>query len=249
MIAGIFLTHSRGALIALTAIAIVALRRRIGTVPAVLLAAALLLGAMALQFTGGRDISASAGEDRTALWGEGLALLKTHPAFGVGYESFSDYSDEHLTAHNSVIVCAAELGLFGLYFWSMFLFTTVRDALAITAPIKVSEEEPAPIDEPPFPGAAMRTGKLDDAEIVRWGRLVVLSLTGFLVAGMFLSRAFVITLFLLGGIAEVVFEMARERGLVAPRPKLPRVLWYSGCLMISLLIMMYIIVRVLNLMH
>jgi hypothetical protein len=249
LLVGVFLTHSRGALVALAAIAIVAGRRRIGTVPAVLLGVALFSGAMALQFTAGRDISATAGEDRTALWGEGLTMLKAHPAFGVGYGSFSDYSDEQLTAHNTIIVCAAELGLFGMYFWSMFLFTTARDALAISAPMKVSEEVPVPIDEPPFPRALMKSGPLDNTEIIRWGRLVFLSITGFLVAGMFLSRAFTITLFLLGGMAEVIFEMALERGMVAPRPKLPRVLWYSGCLMISLLLMMYIIVRVLKLMH
>ena len=46
---------------------------------------------------------------------------------------------------------------------------------------------------------------------------MVLSLTGFLVAGMFLSRAYVLTLFLLGGMAEVVYEMALRRGMIAPR--------------------------------
>ena len=249
LLAGVFLTHSRGALVALMAVAIAAGRRRIGTVPAVLLAVGLFSAAMALHFTGGRDISADAGEDRTALWSEGLDILKQYPVFGVGFGGFSDYSDEHLTAHNSVIVCAAELGLFGLYFWSMFLFATVKDALAITSHMKATEGEPVVLEEPPFPRAVMKTEVLDAAEINRLGRLVVLSLTGFLVAGMFLSRAFAVTLFLLGGMAEVVFQMALERGMVAPRMSLPRVLGYAGGLMISLLLMMYIVIRGLNLMQ
>ena len=87
LIVGVFLTHSRGALLALTAIATVAGRRRIGTVPSVVLACCLFIVAMATQFSGGLDISASAGEDRTALWGESIAVLRTHPIFGVGFEN------------------------------------------------------------------------------------------------------------------------------------------------------------------
>ena len=79
LLVGLFLTHSRGGLVALTLIAVVAARRRIGTVPAAVLACVLFLAAMALQFTGGRDISASAGEDRTSLWGEGMETFKAHP--------------------------------------------------------------------------------------------------------------------------------------------------------------------------
>ena len=36
-------------------------------------------------------------------------MLKSHPLFGVGFGNFADYSDH--TAHNSIVVCAAELGL------------------------------------------------------------------------------------------------------------------------------------------
>jgi hypothetical protein len=246
---GLFLTHSRGSLVALTAVAIVAARRRIGTLPALLLAGSLFAAAMALQFTGGRDISASAGEDRTALWGEGMQVLKAHPLFGVGFGNLGDFTESHKTAHNSILVCVAELGMFGLYFWSLFLFPTVRDALVIASPTKVSEGEPIVPEEAPFPQAAWKIEPVDKAEVNRLGRLAVLSLTGFLVAGMFLSRAFVMTLFLLGGMAEVIFQMALQRGMIAPRLPLARVLLYAGGLAVSLLLMMYIIVRILNLVH
>jgi hypothetical protein len=247
LLVGVFLTHSRGALIALMAVAIVAVRRRIGTVPALLVAGALFFAAMALQFTGGRDISASAGEDRTALWGESFDVWKSYPVFGVGLSSLSDYTDEHLTAHNSVIVCAAELGLFGFYFWCMFLFSTMKDALTIASPQKVNEGNPILLEESPLPQAVLKVELIDKTEINRLGRLLVLSLTGFLAGGMFLSRAFVSTLFLLGGIVEVVFEIARERGMVTSRLALARVMVYSGGLMILLLSTMYLIIRILNL--
>jgi hypothetical protein len=246
---GVYLTQSRGALLALMAVAIVAARRRIGTVPALVLAGMLFAGAMALNFTGGRAISAESGEDRTALWGEGLEILRAHPLFGGGFGNMPDYTDDHKTAHNSLVVCAAELGLFGLYFWSLFLFPTVRDALVISSPAKVTEGEPIVPEESPVPQPEWRGEEVDKAEINRLGRLVVLSLTGFLVAGWFLSRAYVMTFFLLGGFVEVVFQMALERKMIGSRLPLPRTLAYSGVLMTSLVLAMYILLRVVNLTH
>ena len=76
---------------------------------------------------------------------------------------------------------------------------------------------------------------------------MVLSLTGFLVAAWFLSRAYVMTLFLLGGFTEVVFQMAMERKMIGSRLPLPRTLAYSGVLAISLVLVMYILLRVVNL--
>ena len=244
---GVYLTHSRGALLGLIAMAIVAARRRIGLVPALLLAGALFASAMALHFTGGRQISAQAGSDRTSLWGEGLGILKAHPLFGVGLGNMGDYTDNHRTAHNSLVVCAAELGLCGLYFWSLFLFTTARDTLGIASPLKVTEGEPIVTEDAPFPHAAKKVETLDKAEVNRLGRLMVLSLTGFLVAGWFLSNAFVMTFFLLGGMAKVIFQAAFERRMVAPRLPLARSLTYSGGLAIALLLMMYILLRTVNL--
>jgi hypothetical protein len=244
---GAFLTHSRGVLLALIAMAVVATRRRIGTLPALLMAGGVFIAAMALDFTGGRDISANAGSDRTALWGESLQLLKSHPLFGVGFGNLASYLG--LTAHNSVAVCAAELGIFGLYFWCLFLFPTVRDALAIASPAKVSEGEPIKPEEGLFPLATRKVEAVNKAEINHLGRLLVLSLTGFLVTGWFLSRAFVMTFFMLGGMTEVIFEMALQRGMIAHRPRLARVLLYAGILAISLILLMYVMLRVVNLMH
>jgi hypothetical protein len=68
-------------------------------------------------------------------------------------------------------------------------------------------------------------------------------MTGFLVAGWFLSRAFVMTFFLLGGMAEVVYEMALRRGMIAPRLRPARVLLYSGVLAFSLVLFLYIMLQ------
>jgi hypothetical protein len=244
---GAFQAQSRGALVALMAVAVVAARRRIGTLPALLIAGGLFAGAMALNFTGGRAVSVNAGEDRTALWGESLQLLKSHPFFGVGFGNLADYLGH--TAHNSVAVCAAELGIFGLFFWCLFLFPTVRDALVIASPAQVSEAEPVEPEEELLPLSARKIEVIDKAEVAHLGRLLVLSLTGFLVAGWFLSRAFVMTLFLLGGMVEVVFEMALRQGMIAPRLRLGRLLPCAGFLAAVLILVMYIMLRIVNRMH
>ena len=244
---GVFLTHSRGALVALLAMAIVAVRPRIGTLPALLVGLVVFVSATALHFTGGRDISANAGEDRTDLWGESLQLLKSHPVFGVGFGNLPDYLG--YTAHNSVALCAAELGVTGLYFWSLFLFPTVRDVLTIASPAKLSEGEPILPKKEPFPEMARKIELIDKGEICRLGRLLLLSLTGFLVAGWFLSRAFVMTLFLLGGFIEVAFEMALQRRITSRRLPAARVLRDAGVLAISMVLLLYILLRIVNLTH
>ena len=246
---GLFLTHSRSSLLALIGIIIVALRRRLGTVLAVILAGCLFLGAMALQFTGGREISANAGEDRTSLWGQGLATFRTHPLFGVGFGRLYEYTDGHLTAHNSIVLCVSELGIFGLYVWSLFLYPTLKDAAVLASPENVTEGSQIEIQNGPFPAAYRKKEPMAKNDIVRLGRAIQMSLVGFLIAGWFLSRSFALLFFLLGGLTASMYQMALDRGMVAQRIKFSRILLNSGILAIALLVLIYIVVRILNLAH
>lgn len=186
LVLGVYLTHSRDALLAFIAMAVVFAQRRIGKLLSLLLAGGLFVGAMALNFTGGRDISARSSVDRTSLWGDGLQLPKSHPFFGVGFGKIVDYAG--LTAHNSLVVCAVELCLVGLYFWCLYLFPTVRDALAAASPANLSEGQPINSKEGSFLQVKRKVELIDEADVNRLSRLIVLSLTGFLVAGWFLSR-------------------------------------------------------------
>jgi hypothetical protein len=251
---GAFLTHSRGSILALMAILIVAMRKKIGTIPSLLIVGVLFAAVSATNYTGGRDISTSAGEDRTELWGDGLQLLKANPFFGIGFGQMPDAIGK--TAHNTIVVCAAEMGLTGLFFWSLFLFPSLRDSLAVaypkngtTYPNKGSPKELIPAGDNAYPLAPPGLEVPDADEIKRFGRLLVLSFTGFLVAGWFLSRAYVMLLFLLGGLAEVTFQMALQRGLVSARLPFGRVLRYSGMMTIGFIVMMYVLLRIVNLTH
>jgi O-antigen ligase len=140
LLTGMYDTHSRGGAIALMAIVIVAARRKVGTIPAAVFGVLLLTGALAIGWGGGRDVSVEGGEDRLELWSAGIQVIKSHPLFGVGVGNFGDYAEGH-TAHNSVVVCAAEVGLLGLFFWVAFLFTTLRGGVLLGRVPKSTKDE------------------------------------------------------------------------------------------------------------
>lgn len=120
-----FLTHSRGGLIALAAVALMAARKKLGTPVSAALASVFILGMLALDFTGGRGISAADGADRLEAWANGLEMFKSAPLFGIGFNGFTDYHE--ITAHNSFVLCLAELGLLGSTLWVAMLVTTTTN--------------------------------------------------------------------------------------------------------------------------
>jgi O-antigen ligase len=65
------------------------------------------------------------GRDRSILWGDGLAMFKANPLFGVGYGDFTSYSSEHLVAHNTYIHTLAELGIVGYLPLFLLLYLTM----------------------------------------------------------------------------------------------------------------------------
>ena len=141
LVYGMYLTHSRGGMLALMVIAIVAARRKIGLIPGVIGGGLVFVALSAAGFSGGRDVSASAGDDRISLWSQGLAIIRYHPLFGVGFNRFPEYTDVGLTAHNTFVVCTGELGLVGVFCWLLMAVTTMRNALALgKAP---ADEKPA----------------------------------------------------------------------------------------------------------
>jgi putative inorganic carbon (hco3(-)) transporter len=117
-----YLTHSRGALIGLAVLGLVAARNRLGTSASLILAFGLAVVLLALDFTGGRGISASEGADRLEAWATGLELFKHAPIFGIGFGNFTNFNE--ITAHNSFVLCLAELGLLGTTLWLALLVTT-----------------------------------------------------------------------------------------------------------------------------
>src|SRR5262249_8424977 len=120
----IYLTRSRGGVVALVVVLWRFAASRLGAVPALVLVAAIGAGAFALDF-GGRPLSIQPDEsasERIVAWTEGLEMLKAQPILGVGYGQFLDHHT--LTAHNSLVLCLAETGLVGGFLWVGLLVVT-----------------------------------------------------------------------------------------------------------------------------
>jgi len=182
MLYATYLTGSRGTVLGLAAIAFGLVSSRFGTLQSFLLAAVMVFLMFAMQFGGGREISLQ--EGRVMAWGTGIGLLKTNPVFGVGYKHFEEHSD--LTAHNSFVLCFAELGLFGYFFWLALIMTALLSLHRMAGIAVKSSEDPA---------LAGLVTSLRSA------------LLGFLVTGWFLSRTYNATLFVLVALVAALVQI------------------------------------------
>jgi O-Antigen ligase len=286
LIFGMFLTHSRGAMLALLGIIVVSARRKIGTVPSVVIAGCLFVVTLAAGWSGGRDVSVGAGADRMDAWSAGLEMMKEHPVFGVGFNDFTEHYT--LTAHNTIVVCAAELGLVGLYLWLLFVSTAFWQAMALggssgdkqpakeeetlsyhgggpatwiksstvmhkafaTVPAGSNVAHVAMANPAAMMAPAQASPNLEDAEsdavqeLRRLARLMVISLAGFLVAGWFLSRALQMTIFVLGGMVEVIYQLGVKENIVPARIPIAKLMRFNFLSVIGVLLLVYIMLRV-----
>jgi len=220
----IYLTHSRGALLGLAAVLGFALLRSAGYFRTGLLLAAMAGAALFVGFTGGRSYSAeeeSAG-GRIEAWAEGIQMLRGAPLFGVGYGNFTD--NFNYTAHNSFVLCFAELGLIGYFVWlSMIVLSFKETRIAAGA-------------GPP------------EADEARLARALRISMVGFLVCAWFLSRTYQPVLFLMLALCIAISYCAR-RTAAPDEPGWPApVRWPATTvkLMLASIVVIYIIVRLQN---
>lgn len=112
---GVMLTNSRGTLLACIALAGYHLYNRHGVRG---LGVGLLLAIPALiahTRLAELDPDEESAEGRLDAWYEGLQMLREHPLFGVGYGNFTDHHP--MTAHNSLVLAMAELGMAGFPLW------------------------------------------------------------------------------------------------------------------------------------
>jgi putative inorganic carbon (hco3(-)) transporter len=121
----IYLTQSRGALLGVAALGLVVAQRVLGTVRTLMLALAVVAAVGALSF-GGRQLSTKeeSAAQRIEAWYEGLQMFRSKPVLGVGYGNFTDH--HYLTAHNSFVLCFAELGLLGYFAWMGLIVLTYK---------------------------------------------------------------------------------------------------------------------------
>ncbi|MCB1570276.1 MAG: O-antigen ligase family protein [Xanthomonadales bacterium] len=219
-----YLSHSRGATLGLGVVMLFGLMRRLGRVRAALLLGAFALAAIVVGFTGGRSFSSgeeSAG-GRIAAWSEGLTMLGSHPLFGVGYGNFTEHFN--YTAHNSFVLCFAELGLLGYFLWVGMIVLSLRELHQAA--------QFAPVDSPER----------------RWAILLRLSLLGFLTCALFLSRTYQPTLYILLGLCIASWHCAEKTWSSREDAEVVPVRWPLATVrvMIISIFLVYMIVRFQN---
>lgn len=121
----VFLTKSRGGLLAMLLVPAVYIVRRHGI--SVLIPFA-LLAIPVLMFGGRSDSNADMStEMRYEAWAKGIDLWHHNPIMGVGARQFAAH--HFLTAHNSFVLTLAELGIVGMVLFTAIVYLSVKTLL------------------------------------------------------------------------------------------------------------------------
>lgn len=201
LIYGCYLTNSRGTMLALLALLAVYAWKKYGILVAGTLATVALAGLMALPSRMQElDVSEESAMGRVEAWYEGIQMFMTHPLFGIGAGGYSDMYN--LTAHNSFVLVLAEMGFIG---FTIFLAMVVYCFRMTLVPMRLGEEmiDDVPMEVP------------DDVALKQWRTdraltfSLLLSLSGFFTSAFFLSRSYVVILYVL--MALVVANYTRLR--------------------------------------
>jgi O-antigen ligase len=152
------------------------------------LAGALLaLPVLLLGGRGGEEAESSSLE-RIDLLYEGMDMIRAYPVLGVGVGQFVDHAYNGMTAHNSYVLAAAELGLPGSVLWMMLVYTSIKIPWAVMAR--------------PLPGL--------DERFRPFALALVVAFAGFLVGIFFLSFCYKAVLFIYLGLSGALYGAVKR---------------------------------------
>ena len=193
---GVYLTNSRGAMLGVLLVVGAYIWHRRGVVVAGVLGAA---GLAAMKLLSSRMQELDAGEEsasgRVDAWYEGLQMFTSHPLLGVGPGNFTDYNQ--LTAHNSFVLVLAETGFVGYVLWLAMVGYSFWMA-AVVLRLK-----PDPVAEPE------RHARWQEER--PFALTLLLSLLGMFACAFFLSRSYMIVLYVVLALVTGFYVGARER--------------------------------------
>lgn len=178
------------------------------------------LGALPVLLLGGRgsEEASESSLERLECWFAGVYMFRMDPVFGVGLGQFTQH--HFLTAHNSYVLAAGELGLLGIVTWSSVIWLSIK-----------------------IPYTAMRDLEtVPGAEVARiWSVALLASTAGVAVGAFFLSFNYHYILWLFIGLSGA-FYMAVKGHL--PEWRVPfgwkdLVVVTAGCLWIIAAIFFY----------
>ena len=248
LVYGVYLTDSRGSLLALLAIMGVYIWQRRGVFVAGVLGSMAVAVLLALPSRFSEiDAEEASAHGRIESWYEGLQMFRGHPIFGVGPNMYTEYNP--LTAHNSFVLILAETGIIGFTLWLAFIIYCFRMMWVGSRPLGELAWESSATPEGDGDAEAS-LAELDALEAgIAEGRAIaltlLLSLIGFCVSAFFLSRSYVIILYLLAALVVAQYTDMRQDD-----PDLPRFSFADDALLwpvigVGAAIGLYITVKVL----
>ncbi len=182
---GIFLTNSRGGLLALIVTVYFYFVKRTNK----LFWGSLIggtLGFVVFTFGPSRaalfNIEEASAFNRIELWYQGILMMKANPLFGIGFKRFAQEMPH--TAHNSEILARSELGILGLFYWKALIYISFKGLSIIQA---------------------------RDAELKTYALGLQSALVGFCAAAFFLSRTYIILPYLLFALSGSYMDIAKQR--------------------------------------
>jgi O-antigen ligase len=181
---GVYLTNSRGTMLGTLTVIGFYVWRRYGysaLIAGAVIAIPVLVASTRLAQLDADEASA---EGRLDAWYAGIQLLLQYPFFGVGFSNFSDHHE--LTAHNSLVLAMAELGLVGYPIWLAFVGYSGYMLYRLSFALDTSQSAANP--------------EVVRLEIAASRALYAASL-GFAVGAFFLSQSYKYMLFLMCGLA------------------------------------------------
>ena len=187
---GIYLTNSRGTLLATITLMALWFWRRYGTNKSLMLGLA-TSPALLIILSNFRSISAygASAQGRLDAWYAGYQMFASNPVFGVGQHNFMDYYTYH-TAHNSFVLVIAELGVVGSLAWVGLLVVTTITLINISEKNFLTEETDI--------NSESMAGINQEALIAE---SLMYSFIAFMVTGFFLSRTYAPLLYIYLGMA------------------------------------------------
>ena len=178
-------------------------------------------------------------------------MFREHPLFGVGPDQYTDYNP--LTAHNSFVLVLAETGILGFTLWLAFVIYGFRMMWTGSRPLgELSwEHEAAPAADG---DAETALAELDAIEAgMAEGRAIamtlLLSLVGFFTASFFLSRSYVVILYLLSALVLAQYEDQRREDPGLPAFSLGDDVLLWPAVGIGVALGLYVLVKVLLVMQ
>jgi hypothetical protein len=146
--------------------------------------------AMPIVLLGGRSDSAADASslERTECWYEGMRMFIHSPLYGVGSGLFLEHHT--LTAHNSYVLAAAELGFPGLLIWSALMYHSIKIPWVALKPDASGQKRPPLVQA--------------------WAVAILASMTGLLAGVFFLSFIYKEVLWIYVGLTAALHQAIKR---------------------------------------